>query len=457
MTDDVRDQPSPLVAVAAMAPDAMFGAARLCQRATFSMLGRAARCLVAVAGAVLDTPPMRASLVRLETPVAAGRGRGAVLRQDDEEQLKAFLVSIEPMISTVLDFIVDLLPIDAILAPSTVDAIVRRVDVDALVQRVDVDGIIQRVDVPTLVTGVLENVELGDIIADSSTNIAIERARLRSGSGHPRRRRPGGRDRSDPSTRAWTRSRGARLTHRSSPRERPPRPKAHERGQPAARRRRARPPRRPRVALPSRTASTSSSSACCCSRSLFGFASIRYLVNGDFKMPRIGAVFSASAFPIVAVLYLTVLWTMTGRSVGKHLFGLRVVRDDGTPLGVLRAAALLIAVRRARRAESVVGRGQQAQRGRPRPCSSHLGGPRLGRHRADTGADRRRHTRGRTSMRFLIVGIIVFFVATFPASWLLMLFLGNIGANVSYWGTALGILVSAHARRCERRPREYAD
>ena len=72
---------------------------------------------------------------------------------------------------------------------------------------------------------------------------------------------------------------------------------------------------------------------------LFGFASLRYLVDGEFDMPRISAVFSATAFPVVAVVYLTVLWTATGRSVGKHLFGLRVVRDDGTPLGALRAAA----------------------------------------------------------------------------------------------------------------------
>jgi hypothetical protein len=44
----------------------------------------------------------------------------------------------------------------------------------------------------------------------------------------------------------------------------------------------------------------------------------------------------------------------------------------------------------------------------------------------------------------LFVGLILFLVATFPATWLLMLFLGNIGANVSYWGALpLGILVSA--------------
>jgi hypothetical protein len=43
----------------------------------------------------------------------------------------------------------------------------------------------------------------------------------------------------------------------------------------------------------------------------------------------------------------------------------------------------------------------------------------------------------------MLVGIGLFFIATFPATWLLMLFLGNVHANVSYWGALpLGILVS---------------
>ena len=47
-------------------------------------------------------------------------------------------------------------------------------------------------------------------------------------------------------------------------------------------------------------------------------------------------------------------------------------------------------------------------------------------------------------IRALFVAAGVFLFATFPATWLLMLFLGNIGANVSYWGALpLGILVSA--------------
>jgi hypothetical protein len=43
----------------------------------------------------------------------------------------------------------------------------------------------------------------------------------------------------------------------------------------------------------------------------------------------------------------------------------------------------------------------------------------------------------------LVFGVIFFLVATFPATWLLMLFAGNVGLHQSYWGTLpLGILVS---------------
>jgi len=43
----------------------------------------------------------------------------------------------------------------------------------------------------------------------------------------------------------------------------------------------------------------------------------------------------------------------------------------------------------------------------------------------------------------LLMLIVIFLVATFPATWLLMLFLGNCGLELSYWGTLpLGILVS---------------
>ncbi len=43
----------------------------------------------------------------------------------------------------------------------------------------------------------------------------------------------------------------------------------------------------------------------------------------------------------------------------------------------------------------------------------------------------------------LLFGFIFFILATFPATWLLMLFAGNVGLQQSYWGMLpLGILVS---------------
>jgi hypothetical protein len=47
-------------------------------------------------------------------------------------------------------------------------------------------------------------------------------------------------------------------------------------------------------------------------------------------------------------------------------------------------------------------------------------------------------------LKGLLLLVVVFLIATFPATWLLMLFLGNVGTHVSYWGTLpLGILVSS--------------
>ena len=43
----------------------------------------------------------------------------------------------------------------------------------------------------------------------------------------------------------------------------------------------------------------------------------------------------------------------------------------------------------------------------------------------------------------LLMMLVVFLIITFPATWLLMLFLGNVHVNTSYWGTLpLGVIVS---------------
>jgi hypothetical protein len=49
-----------------------------------------------------------------------------------------------------------------------------------------------------------------------------------------------------------------------------------------------------------------------------------------------------------------------------------------------------------------------------------------------------------------IVGIVLLaiMVAIFPATWLLMLFLGNLGTGLSFWGTLpLGVVIVAYGFR----------
>ena len=47
------------------------------------------------------------------------------------------------------------------------------------------------------------------------------------------------------------------------------------------------------------------------------------------------------------------------------------------------------------------------------------------------------------SLASLALLFVIFLIVTFPVTWLLMLFLGNVGTSLSYWGTLpLGTVVS---------------
>jgi hypothetical protein len=60
-------------------------------------------------------------------------------------------------------------------------------------------------------------------------------------------------------------------------------------------------------------------------------------------------------------------------------------------------------------------------------------------------------------IKALIFFVVVFMIATFPATWLLMLFLGNVDVSVSYWGALpLGILVSGLLSSSGTALRSYA-
>ena len=71
---------------------------------------------------------------------------------------------------------------------------------------------------------------------------------------------------------------------------------------------------------------------------LVAFAVIRYLVgSAPLRLPQVSGIFTAAAFPITAMAYLAISWSAGGRSVGKQIVGLRVVRREGARLGKLQA------------------------------------------------------------------------------------------------------------------------
>jgi uncharacterized RDD family membrane protein YckC len=71
-----------------------------------------------------------------------------------------------------------------------------------------------------------------------------------------------------------------------------------------------------------------------------GWAALLFLVQGSsFTFPRPGLFFSFGAALAVAFCYFTVFWTLTGRTYGFLVMGLRVQRKSGRPLRLPGAAA----------------------------------------------------------------------------------------------------------------------
>jgi hypothetical protein len=115
------------------------------------------------------------------------------LTRNAEGAASALLGSVEQVTSTiaaeVADAVVARIDVDAIIARVDVDAIVRRVDIDALLARVDIDALLARVDVDALiarvdvdavvgrvelapvVNEVLDEVDIGAIVMESTGSI----------------------------------------------------------------------------------------------------------------------------------------------------------------------------------------------------------------------------------------------------------------------------------------------
>lgn len=72
----------------------------------------------------------------------------------------------------------------------------------------------------------------------------------------------------------------------------------------------------------------------------FGLSGLLFLIDPrGFEFPRLGLVFSLTSAFVVTFVYLTVSWTLSGRTYGYLVMGLRVLRRGGRPLRLPGAAA----------------------------------------------------------------------------------------------------------------------
>jgi hypothetical protein len=161
-------------AIARLVPSACFGAARATQHVAFRFIGAGARTSASVANVMLNVPPMRRPVAFVEARVQGLAAYGDEQRRADSVRAHSLLTRAEGALSVVMRHAVDLLPIDAILARVDVNALVGSIDLNAILDRVDMNALLERLDLPALINGVLQDIDLGDLIQESTSNIATD-------------------------------------------------------------------------------------------------------------------------------------------------------------------------------------------------------------------------------------------------------------------------------------------
>ena len=173
-SNGTSDGRTSVAAIARLVPGACFGVARATQHVAFRVVGAGARSSATAANVVLNAPPMRRPVAFVEANVQGLAAYGDEQRRADAVRAQSLLTRAEGALAVVMRHAVDLLPIEAILARVDVNAIVGSVDLDSVLARVDMDALLARLDLPALINNVLTQIELGDIIQESTSGIASD-------------------------------------------------------------------------------------------------------------------------------------------------------------------------------------------------------------------------------------------------------------------------------------------
>jgi hypothetical protein len=185
--------PDPLIGVPRLLAAAAFGLAVEAQRrsldATVAIVARFSSPLGTLARPAAAFARGSVAVARHHLDLDGWAARGlAEQRRAQDVAARAVRALIAALAAAVLDEIdldqvvtrVDLdriaarIDIDRIVERVDLDAIAARIDLDAVVAQVDIDAILARVDLPGLTEQVIDEVDLGEIIRESSSTMATE-------------------------------------------------------------------------------------------------------------------------------------------------------------------------------------------------------------------------------------------------------------------------------------------
>jgi hypothetical protein len=137
---------------------------------------RAVRGLIAaLATAILDEIDLDEVVARVDlNQVVARVNLDRIVDRINPNQIAA-RIDLDEIVDRVdVDAIARRIDLDAIVQHIDLDAIVARIDLDAVVAGVDIDAILTRVDLAGLTEQVIDEVDLGEIIRESSSTMASE-------------------------------------------------------------------------------------------------------------------------------------------------------------------------------------------------------------------------------------------------------------------------------------------
>jgi hypothetical protein len=146
------------------------------QRRAQEAAARAVRALIAaLVAAVIDQMDLDEVMARVDLDQVVARiDLDRIVGRIDPNQIAGRIDLGEIVDRVDVDAIANRIDLDAIVQRIDLDAIVARIDLDAIVARVDIEAVLARVDLPGLTEQVIDEVDLGEIIRESSSTMATE-------------------------------------------------------------------------------------------------------------------------------------------------------------------------------------------------------------------------------------------------------------------------------------------